>query len=198
MKRPRIEAEVSTDAFYTPPDLVQRVRSVLGEIDLDPAWHPHSFTAPKLGVAQNPSFSTCAEVTANWETWPRKALRGFCNPPYSRGNVARWLASIAEHSRRFQSVWIVLLKVDTSTRWFSEHCWPRRPCSPGRPTAVSFLRSRVRFCEPSNDGTKPAASVAKWPVCVLLHNPKAEVAIDQRFFETFGGAYGAIIKDVEG
>lgn len=40
--------------------------------------------------------------------------------------------------------------------------------------------------------------MAKWPVCVLLHNPTAEVGIDQRFFEAFGGAYGAIIKEVEG
>ena len=67
----------------------------------------------------------------------------WCNPPYSHGNIGRWMQKCAEESERGVTV-VALIPAATSSRWF--HAWVY-----GR-AELRFLSRRVRFV----GGTGPA------------------------------------------
>ena len=202
---------LDSNEFYTPPDLVDRVRIALGgPIALDPAWHPDSFTDPLCGIAQDENHSTHPEYRSgdSWH-WPvatdlagspidtrestSRSIAGFLNPPYSRGAVAPYLEQVSKHTRDHKSHWIVLLKCDPSTRWFHRWIWP--DCF-GAACAVSFLRRRVRFCHRG----KPATGGAKWPCVVAMFGNRGTDArtghsSNRLFHDAFGGEFGRVVDD---
>src|SRR5580704_4676708 len=81
----------------------------LGHWDLDPCWNERSHVrvgrAFSLGADQD-GLELANAVSAQAKT--------FCNPPYSRGNVERWIAAY-KHTR-----FCFLLRFDPSTHWFAE------------------------------------------------------------------------------
>jgi len=79
------------DICLTPPDFVEQVLSVLGQIDLDPCGHENSFVP-----ATRQFFEKDDGLSQEW-----KARTVFCNPPYSmaakfmRKAHAEWLSGSA-------------------------------------------------------------------------------------------------------
>jgi hypothetical protein len=89
-RKPGIRKAVKLrDTRLTPPDFVQQVVSVLGEIELDPCGHRKSFVP-----ATRQYFEEDDGLSQEW-----KAKTVFVNPPYSmaapfmRKAHAEWLTS---------------------------------------------------------------------------------------------------------
>jgi site-specific DNA-methyltransferase (adenine-specific) len=68
--------------------------------------------------------------------------RVYCNPPYSRGNIDRFIKKGYEESLKGATV-VMLLPSDTSTRYFHNYCM--------KASEIIFLKPRVHFNRP--DGT---------------------------------------------
>jgi transcriptional regulator with XRE-family HTH domain len=72
------------DTRLTPPDFVEQLVSVLGDIELDPCSHPNS-----LIPATREYFEKDDGLSQSW-----KAKTVFCNPPYAA--TAAWPAEVAD------------------------------------------------------------------------------------------------------
>ena len=112
-----------TVEWLTPPEII----GALGPFDLDPATpelqpYPtavHRYTKTDNGLIK-PWFG-----------------RVWLNPPYTRDEIGRWLARMAEHDRGTSFIF-----ARTETDAFSRYVWERA-------SAVLFLRGRTHFHLPN-------------------------------------------------
>lgn len=111
------------DEWYTPVDIVDRVRDLLGEIDLDPASNPH---AQKVVRSKKYFTKDDDALTKEWRG------RVFCNPPYSTTLVQRFTDHLLHEidSKRVTAA-VYLVNNCTETGWFQS------------------LASRFPFCLPA-------------------------------------------------
>ena len=117
--------------WYTPPHLVECVRTALGGvIDLDPASSDKANTIVKAG-----RYYTEADdgLSQSWE-----ADSVYINPPYSRGCVKAFMEKMVSEFRigSFPQG-IALVNNGTETGWFQDAA---AACS-----AVCFPRTRVKY-----------------------------------------------------
>lgn len=59
----------------------------------------------------------------------------FVNPPYSRGNIDKWVKKCSEEGQR--TTVVALLPVSTSAAWFHDYVWKK--------AEIRFVRRRIRF-----------------------------------------------------
>lgn len=127
--------------WYTPVQIVDAARCVMGGIDLDPA---SSELANQNVLADR--FYTIADdgLQLDW-----RADRVWLNPPYARGVIDNWIDKLFyEVARGHIGQWMCLVNNATDTRW------AQRLLSGS--SAVCFLRGRVRFETPDGaDGKAP-------------------------------------------
>src|SRR5262249_9781722 len=132
----------------TPKWIIDR----LGPFDLDPC-------------AADPRPWDCARI--NWTSgslgrdWPRE-LFIFLNPPFSRFEVAEWIANLAAHGNG-----IALLHARTEAKWF-EPIWQYA-------AAILFLADRFKFYrpdgpeQPANSGAPPILAAFGDEAVLRLH-----------------------------
>jgi hypothetical protein len=113
-------ASTRTDEWLTPP----AVLGALGVFDLDPC-------API--VRPWPNARHHYTVADNGLTLPW-AGRVWCNPPYSRAVIGRWLGRMAAHG---SGTALIFARTETSS--FFRFVWESA-------TALLFLRGRLDFC----------------------------------------------------
>lgn len=117
-----------SEEWFTPPEIVVRVQTVLGIIILDPC-SDDARTIPSV-------LHYTKEDDGLSHPW-----RGtvFMNPPYGRGNVIpRWLAKfVAEFESGRMSAGIMLVPARTETRWFKDVLW--------KADALCFWYGRIQF-----------------------------------------------------
>lgn len=121
--------DYESDEWYTPPEIIQAARKVMGSIDLDPA---SCFTAQQTVQATH-YFDK--ERDGLREPWRGNV---WLNPPFSRGSeFGQKLRDEIDAKRVSQAV--VIQNASTATKWFhtlAPICWG---CFPrGR---LSFLRA---------------------------------------------------------
>jgi site-specific DNA-methyltransferase (adenine-specific) len=110
-----------------------------------PDWpfrYLNKFYEFELDIAAKAENTKCKRwlVNAFKDSWlPAKAV--WCNPPYSSGQVERWL-NICYHKRAEYWRIAVLLPVDTSTNWFQRF---RK-----RTQLVLFFNRRISFIGADN------------------------------------------------
>ena len=63
--------------------------------------------------------------------------RVFCNPPYSRYNIDKWVKKCYEESLKPNTIVVALLPVSTSAAWFHDWVWGK--------AELRFIRRRIRF-----------------------------------------------------
>jgi phage N-6-adenine-methyltransferase len=117
--------------WFTPQEYVERVRAVLGAIDLDPATHPEA-----QKVIQASRYFTKAEDGLKQE-WRGRV---YLNPPYAQPLIAHFVSKMCEecHAGRVTAA-IMLTHNYTDTAWFQE--------AVSVADAICFTRGRVRFYE---------------------------------------------------
>jgi phage N-6-adenine-methyltransferase len=135
--KPKTEVNVpkSSDCWYTPPHIIDKVIEVLGEIDLDPCaddgLHIHArshFTAADDGLSRE------------WHG------RVFMNPPYSCPGV--WMNKLqSEVAAGRVTEAIALVPAATDTNWLN-------PVLKSQP--VCFWKGRIRFLDVSYEPKLPA------------------------------------------
>jgi hypothetical protein len=134
----RVTCSSESPEWYTPPPIVERVVSALGEIDLDPSWHPESpvqastaYTIEDDGLAQ------------------RWTGRVYLNPPYGR-EIDAWIAKLVEeYAAGAVSEAIALVPARVDTEWFRRlDAFPR-----------CFVYGRLTFANAENPAPFPSAVV---------------------------------------
>lgn len=131
--------EVTSDDWYTPPELCEELRDWLEEIDLDPcaakhggfvdarvSYHDNGLSRPWVGRVQGVDIRT-----------------RFVNPPYS--HPGPWLKEIADlhnaYSPEAAGFSVALVRIDTSVWWW-QLAWEA--------DAICWLRTRVPFVRPGS------------------------------------------------
>jgi phage N-6-adenine-methyltransferase len=119
------------DEARTPPALFKRLDERFC-FDCDAAATEdntlcNTFFARHFSNKENPlelhkiPFETDA-ITADWCSHLRIGCRTFyCNPPYSRGNIDKFVAKAYSESLKGAIV-VMLLPADVSTAWFRDYC----------------------------------------------------------------------------
>jgi len=140
--------------WCTPPQYVEAVRAVLGEITLDPCSNKYSvvragreYSLPNDGLALPWKFPTI-----------------YVNPPYGadrerRTNIRDWLAKCDRAHVEHRAEVLALVPVATNTRHWKEHVF-------GAATSVAFLYdTRLRFMlngELETKGASMACAMIYW------------------------------------
>jgi hypothetical protein len=129
----RVLVSRNTEEWYTPRDVVERVRAVLGSIMLDPASDP----IPQAWIKAGHYFTVADNgLSKQWFG------RVFLNPPYN-GSSGRWAAKLIDEYRagRVEQA-IMLINSAHGYKWY-EDLWTSFP--------VCCLRDRLRFIKPSGE-----------------------------------------------
>lgn len=130
-EKPHVAHSSGENEWYTPPELIESVRAVMGDIDCDPA-------SSKIAnnTIQAKQFYTIADDGLSCE-W---AGRVFLNPPYAQPLVAQFAKAIAYKYETNETIEAcVLVNNATETAWF------RRILS--QASAVCFIQGRVKFLD---------------------------------------------------
>lgn len=80
----------------------------------------------------------------------------FCNPPYSRGNIDKWMKKCYNESLK-GTIIVALIPVSSSSKWWHKYVW--KHCD------IEFLDHRVKF--------KGALHSAPFSNCLAIYNYKA-------------------------
>lgn len=81
----------------------------------------------------------------------------FLNPPYSRGNLSKFMEACADQSCEFGIKIVVLVRFDPSTEWFQKYV-------DGVAAEIRMLKHRVKF--------QGADSAYNFPCCVAIYDGK--------------------------
>ena len=143
--------------WYTPREIVDAARAVMGVIDLDPAS-----CAEANETVQAARYFTQYGLRLSW------AGAVWLNPPYgkddesNRSNQAVWIAKLFDEYRR-GNTWqaCYLVNAVPGNRWF-EPLWQHPIC---------FLSGRVRFVPPAGSGVKNSPTHSS---CVGYLGPAVE------------------------
>ena len=136
-KRPHVANNSGNMEWYTPPEIIERARLVMGVIDCDPAS-----TAQANEIIRADCFYTIEDdgLTKPWNgcVW--------LNPPYGQPEIAQFAeAVVAKYAAREFDQACVLVNNATETNWFQSML---RDC-----TAVCFLKGRVKFIDCDGNAT---------------------------------------------
>ena len=123
-----VSANSGDNEWYTPSDIIERARAVLGGFDLDPA--SSQLANETVNAAQ---IFTAADDGRSQE-WP--VGRIWMNPPYAQPLIGQFCQRFADEIGR-GSTGIALVNNATETDWFQT----LSACA----TAICFPRGRVRF-----------------------------------------------------
>jgi hypothetical protein len=134
----RLAASSASPEWYTPKHVVDLAAQVLGQIDLDPCWHPDSpVNATATFIEQQDGLA---------QEW---AGRVYLNPPYGRA-IDGWVERLVteyESGRVQEAVALVPARVDTE--WFRRlDDYPR-----------CFISGRLTFSNADNPAPFPSAVV---------------------------------------
>lgn len=132
-KKPGTANKRDSDSWFTPPEYIDSVRTVLGTIDLDP------FSSEKANeiVGAKKIFTTNHSAFDNdWDV--SEGVKVFMNPPYSAGLCGRSIDRfIEQYAAENFAEGIVLVNNATETRWFGALV--------GQCTAICFTNHRISF-----------------------------------------------------
>lgn len=130
--------------WYTPSKYIEAARSVLGEIDLDPASND---TAQEIVRASTYLTKEENGLVQPWEG------RVWLNPPYAQPMISEFVSKMVEEykSRRVTAA-IMLTHNYTDTEWFHE--------AASVASAICFTRRRIKFISPDGEEASPTQGQA--------------------------------------
>lgn len=159
--------------YYTPKPWIDRVRFVLGSIDLDPA------SCEKANKTVGASVFYTKDDDGMEQSWKAKNL--FINPPYGRGVTLKFaLKFLLEFKLGHFENGIMLVNSNTQTKWFQALM---KICMAALPSKrISFIDEKgIKQSSPPNAN-----------VFFLLSKDKD---VQQRFIDTFSKV-GLIVERI--
>lgn len=126
--------------WYTPPDIIEKAKRVMGEIELDPA------STEKANETVNAKEYFDEEDDGLEKEWHGKV---WMNPPYSQPLIDKFSEKVTEEyqARRIDEA-CVLVNNATETNWFQRMLKVA--------TGVCFVKGRIRFIDQEgNRGDTP-------------------------------------------
>lgn len=111
------------DKWETPYDVFHRLNREFF-FTLDPCCEIHTAKAETYYTPDEDG------LTKDWE-----GHNVFVNPPYSRGNIDKWVKKCSEEGKK--TTVVALLPVSTSAAWFHDYVWGK--------AEIRFIRRRIRF-----------------------------------------------------
>jgi phage N-6-adenine-methyltransferase len=136
VKKAHVAHNSGNNEWYTPPDILDAARAVLGGFDLDPASSEvanRTVSAARIFTAEDDGLA---------QEWP--VGRIWCNPPYAQPLIGDFAKRIAKEVRRGSSA-IVLVNNATETQWFQTLAQVA--------TAICFPQGRVKFLDPQGNAS---------------------------------------------
>ncbi len=133
-----VEHNTGDNEWYTPADIIEAARSVLGGFDLDPA--SSALANETIGA----DLYYTAEDDGLSQDWPRSRI--WMNPPYAQPLMGKFAAKYAE-AIEAGSTGIVLVNNATETEWFQELALIS--------AAICLYKSRVRFLDQNGEPGAP-------------------------------------------
>jgi phage N-6-adenine-methyltransferase len=157
-----VTANSGENEWYTPPDIIEAARDVMGGIDLDPA----SCELAQSNVKAKRFYTVDDDgLSKEWTG------RVWLNPPYSKDLIGPFALKVVNESARLQHA-VVLVNNATDTAWFHDLA--------SVASAVCFLRGRVRFLDRTG---KPANTPVQGQAVIYVG---ANVEGFRRRFSSFG------------
>jgi phage N-6-adenine-methyltransferase len=164
--KPHVAQNTGNNEWYTPADIIDAARAVLGAFDLDPASSAianRTVGAARIFTAENDGLA---------QEWPIGRI--WMNPPYAQPLIGQFAAKYAAEVRKGSSG-IALVNNATETAWFQTLAQVS--------TAVCFPQSRVRFLDPQGNPGAPLQGQA-----ILYAGGKPEA------FEAAFSAFGVVLR----
>lgn len=139
---------MANDEWQTPPGLFGELNAhpYFGRFTLDVACTQANCLCD-LGLARDLGHDGLAEDWSDYSTNSER-VRAWMNPPYSRGNIDRWVKKAADEADTGDVMVAGLVKADPSTRWWQKYVM--------QASVILFCDRRVRFIDPTTG--KPAGS----------------------------------------
>lgn len=136
-KRPHVSYNSGNNEWYTPKEIIETVRDMMGSIDVDPA---SSEIANKVVKAE--CFYT-AEDDGLSKKWFGNV---WLNPPYASDLIGKFADKLVNEFENYSQA-VVLVNNATETEWFNKII--------GIGSAVCFPRGRVKFYKPDGSTGAP-------------------------------------------
>jgi phage N-6-adenine-methyltransferase len=146
-----------TDDWQTPPELFAALDA---EFDfwVDVAASSQNTLCQMYYDVETNALSKDWAKACSW-LGERELVACWCNPPYSRGLQAQFIAKAA--AERLKGVTtVMLLPARTDTKAFHAHIWDADKHQPREGVEVRFLKGRLRFVG--------AASSAPFPSMIVV------------------------------
>ncbi len=160
--------------WCTPPEYVEAVREVLGDITLDPCSNEHSIVGAKEEYR-------LPEKDGIKESWDYPTI--FVNPPYGRDtergtSIKDWIERCSLAREEYNSEVIALIPVATNTTYWHQYVFPTA-------TSICFLKvPRLKFIL-GGEKIKKGAPMA---CCFVYWGGYPEV------FEEVFGEWGKVVR----
>lgn len=167
MSKPR-KAKHANDEWMTPPEIIKRVRQVLGQIDQDPA----------SSALANETVQAVAYYTKETDglvcRWVGETF--YLNPPYSFPLIEKFVDRAISGVRGRSRQGIVLVNNSTDTAWFQALL--------ASANYIHLFRGRISFIDPvKGRGTENRQGQA-------IFGLGLDKARGRRFLEVFGEPKG--------
>lgn len=137
------------DEWRTPPALFAHLDARYGPFTLDVAANSGNTLCP-LWLGPGSEIHDDALTISRWGL-PGEQRRVFCNPPYSRGMVAKFVQKAYTEAKAKRARVCLLLPAVTEVPWWHLYVWDAERGKFRVGVTVEFLKPRVKFHRP--DGT---------------------------------------------
>jgi site-specific DNA-methyltransferase (adenine-specific) len=129
-----------SNEWTTPKAFFDKLDKIFGPFTLDPCCDginnltQHYFTEQQDGLSQS---------------WQGHTV--FMNPPYSRGELKRWIQKAHEESQKKNTMVVALIPSRTDTKYWHEYVMKARH--------IMFVKGRIKFGDGTNSAPFPSAVV---------------------------------------
>jgi len=120
--------------WRTPPEIVKLAEKIVGALGFDAACTKENCLVP----TQQVFYPETDLLSLSWgDFWSPRGSTVWCNPPYSAGMVAKWVAKAIQEFQENKVDTLFLVRLDPTTGWFKA-LW-------GAGANLYFLPKRVTF-----------------------------------------------------
>lgn len=132
------------DDWATPQALFDEMNKKYGPFDLDVCATKENSKCGHNYLGLGTYYSPDTFVDGLIAQWHMIGVKCWMNPPYSRGQQAKWVKKAYEESQKGCTV-VALLPARTDTRAFHTYIWDTALAAPKAGVKVEFLKGRVKF-----------------------------------------------------